>query len=50
MKSIVKFARGECGYNENRLIGIKGKIRSWRSSAAHGRSCRRCPWRPWPRP
>ena len=26
MKSIVKFARGECGYNENRLIGIKGKI------------------------
>ena len=26
MKSIVRFARGECGYNENRLIGIKGKI------------------------
>ena len=24
--------------------------RSWRSSGPPGRSCRRCPWRPWPRP
>lgn len=26
MKTVIKFARGECGYSENNLIGIKGMI------------------------